>query len=209
MLISLSNSNTTEKIPSTSKFLPKDKISSTSNINPITYIWATTNSNTYMCTNKSISIPSGVINSNVVCAQANYPTKVESNNNLDNSGTIYCPEGTTIQCLLYATYGITEGSCSGTPFKDDPVKEWVYLPEAVATQMIGHNSFTFVLDKDMTINGVTIVDPTVASLSSKILNVLAYCSNGVTTGTTNTGPNASNFIKMGTPVLAFLIMILL
>jgi len=128
-----------------------------------------------------------------------------------NSATIYCPTGTTIQCILYATYGRAGGSCSGDPFSDDPSGEWVYLPEAVATQMIGHNTFTIVLDKDMTINGVTVTSTTVSPLSTKKLKMLVNCATGTSTGTstgTTTGTTSSSFINFGISVAAFLIMIL-
>ena len=76
--------------------------------------------------------------------------------NVNTNGVIYCPTGTTIQCILYATYGRAGGSCAGDPFSDDPSGAWAYLPEDVATKMIGQNSFTLDASEDLTINGVTV-----------------------------------------------------
>jgi len=153
-----------------------------------------------MCSTKGVSVTSGVVNANVACGQSEYPTNTVM---INTSGTIYCPTGTTIQCILYATYGKAGGSCGGDPFSDDPSGEWAYLPEAVATKMIGQNTFTLETTTDMTINGVTVSSTVVAPLTTKKLKILVNCSTGTTTGTTS-----SNIIKMGIAAVAFLLVIL-
>ena len=169
--------------------------------NTINYTWTTSNTGTYMCSTKGVSVTSGVVNANVACGQSDYPTNTVMN--VNTNGVIYCPTGTTIQCILYATYGRAGGSCAGDPFSDDPSGAWAYLPEAVATKMIGQNTFTLDTTTDMTINTVPVTSTVVSSSPAKKLKILVNCSSGTTTGTTS-----SNFIKMGIAVAAFLIMIL-
>jgi hypothetical protein len=135
------------------------------------YTWVTLNSSSYICSNKGVTLVSGAgLNASLTCAQAEYPS-----GGSPTTQAITCPTGTVITCLVYGTYGKAGGSCLAGDFKEDPSGAWDYLPEAVASQMIGQNSFTLDVSTDNYINGVQITNSLVTSNVGKKLKVLALC----------------------------------
>ena len=160
----------------------------------INYSWDTINTSSYMCSKKGFSITSGSIsNSNIICAQGDYPANSkDSASNL----TLTCPTGTTIKCILFATYGLAGGSCSGDPLKEDPSGSFESIPEAVGIKIIGQTTFALDLTTDMQVNGEKFTKTNVAALAIKKLKILAYCGIGSTTGTTTTGTTTTGTTKL-------------
>ncbi len=140
-------------------------------LNTLNYSWETSNSNSYLCSKKGIDVKSGAgVNSKIAC------TSLEWEGTADKQ-SISCSAGGTIQCIIYASYGKTGGSCSGDPFKDDPSGEFEYLQDSIGTQLIEKQTFEFSLAKDNQINGVDITNAKVKPLGKKKFKVLALCTN--------------------------------
>jgi len=160
--------------------------------NTITYTFATANNNSYMCSAMNITATSGVLYPNIACGENQFPVSSTVN------GTVACPQGTSIKCLLYASYGTTAGSCGGmVPFADDASGNYVYLPAAVVAPSLGQPMYSFNTTADMSINGNTLSSTNVAALSTKKLEVLAYCAPMQPPITTNSG-----YLRMALGVLS-------
>jgi hypothetical protein len=135
-----------------------------------TFTWSTTNANAYMCSQKGITIASGV-STNVTCAQTEYPLIAGQALN-----TLNCSAGGTVVCFLYATFGRAGGSCGGDPFSDDPSGDFAFMPPAIGNAIIGLQTYSFNVTAT-TVNDVAVPNwnPSVTPASVKF-KVLAACS---------------------------------
>jgi hypothetical protein len=151
----------------------------------VAYSWETANNLSYMCKNKNVAVTSGQKNSNLICAQTEFPKT--SGGSSWEFPELKCPSG-KIKCFVYATFGAAGGRCDGDPFRDDPSNMWSYLPEAVASKVIGQTNFKFELN-GVNINGVSSPPQVTNTHESNRLKVLAYC-DGTPAITTNSYYNS-------------------